>query len=248
MKRIFYRIRLSLFFCLKRIKSYILKIGRLFKKRKIKKPSVNYIDDPFPVYINITNRKAKFALKIFRSEFGFFCYAYKYSADKSISFVGCRSPPINLNFKKFRLIGGNIMSYNKASAENEWRNIKEKEEADLRRLGLSEEFITELRTDDWEMFKSDRRYYERINNTETYEIQPADETPPEIRSVQDLLDNIDDQELYKTLLTVDNITLQIAVNKINGYSPHEIACILKLTDKAVYRRLDRLKEKIKKLF
>jgi hypothetical protein len=93
MKRIFYRIRLSLFFNLKRIKSYILKLDRLFKKRKIKKPSVNYIDDPFPVYINITNRKAKFALKIFRGEFGFFCYAYKYLADKFIYSVGCRSPP-----------------------------------------------------------------------------------------------------------------------------------------------------------
>jgi DNA-directed RNA polymerase specialized sigma24 family protein len=140
------------------------------------------------------------------------------------------------------------MAYNKARAEIEWLKNKKKEEAELRCLGFCEESITKLRAEDWEMFKSSRRYYERINNTETYENRPVDETPPEIRSVQDLLDNIDDQRLYQALLTVDKITLQIAVYKINGYSSHEIADILKLTDKAVYRRLDRLKEKMKKLF
>lgn len=59
------------------------------------------------------------------------------------------------------------MAYNKASAENEWHKIKEKEEADLRRLGFSEKSIAELRTDDWEIFKSDRRYYERKNDIDT---------------------------------------------------------------------------------
>lgn len=137
------------------------------------------------------------------------------------------------------------MAYNKASAENEWRKIKEKEEADLRRLGFSEESIAELRTNDWDTFKSDRRYYERKNDIDTYENQPSNEAHSEIRSVQDLLDNIDNLEVYQALLMVDKITLQIAVYKMNGYSPHEIAHILQLTDKAVYRRLDRLKEKMK---
>ena len=140
------------------------------------------------------------------------------------------------------------MAYNKASAENEWRKIKEKEEADLRRLGFSEESIAELRTNDWDIFKSDRRYYERKNDIDTYENQPSNEAHSEIRSVQDLLDNVDNLDVYHALLTVDKITLQIAVYKMNGYSPHEIAHILQLTDKAVYRRLDRLKEKMKKLF
>ena len=139
------------------------------------------------------------------------------------------------------------MAYNKARAENEWLKNKKKEEVELRCLGFCEESITELRERDWEMFNSNRRYYERTTDIETYDHQSADKTLPEIRSVQDLLDNIDDRELYQALLSVDRITLQIAVYKINGYSPHEIACILKLTDKAVYRRLDRLKEKIKKV-
>jgi len=139
------------------------------------------------------------------------------------------------------------MAYNKARAEKEWLENKKKEEVELRCFGFCEESITELRARDWEMFNSNRRYYERTTDIETYDHQSADKTLPEIRSVQDLLDNIDDRELYQALLSVDRITLQIAVYKINGYSPHEIACILKLTDKAVYRRLDRLKEKIKKV-
>lgn len=97
MKRIFYRIRLSLFFCLKRIKSYILKIGRLFKKRKTKKPSVNYIDDLFPVYINITNRGAKFTPYESRGKFGSFCSAH--ITDKPAGGTGCRSPPISFVFE-----------------------------------------------------------------------------------------------------------------------------------------------------
>lgn len=36
--------------------------------------------------------------------------------------------------------------------------------------------------------------------------------------------------------------------KIQRYSTHEIARYLKITEKAVYRRMDRLKEKIKKIF
>jgi len=50
------------------------------------------------------------------------------------------------------------------------------------------------------------------------------------------------------LIKVDKLTLQIALMKIQGYSTREIAHSLSITEKAVYRRLDRLKEKIKKCF
>ena len=50
------------------------------------------------------------------------------------------------------------------------------------------------------------------------------------------------------LITVDRLTLQIVLMKIQGYSTREIAKYLKITEKAVYRRMDRLKEKVKKIF
>lgn len=51
-----------------------------------------------------------------------------------------------------------------------------------------------------------------------------------------------------TATLCNNATLQIALMKIQGYSTREIAVYLDITEKAVYRRMDRLKEKLKKLF
>ena len=70
----------------------------------------------------------------------------------------------------------------------------------------------------------------------------------ELKTVQDFLDRIENQELYHVLITVDRLTLQIVLMKIQGYSTHEIARYLKITEKAVYRHMDRLKEKVKKIF
>lgn len=140
------------------------------------------------------------------------------------------------------------MAYNKAGAEKAWLQWKEAEEQRMRQAGVDEEVIQQIRRSDWEQFKSDRRYYERLRETDTYiDQQAADEPVRLIRSVEQLLYEIENEELYLALLTVDKLTLQIVLYKMDGYSPHEIAKLLQLSDKAVYRRMDRLKEKIKKL-
>ena len=83
----------------------------------------------------------------------------------------------------------------------------------------------------------------------TYLEGVADDTQqPEIKTIEDLLNSIENQQLYQILIKVDKLTLQIALMKIQGYSTREIAHSLSITEKAVYRRLDRLKEKIKKCF
>ena len=141
------------------------------------------------------------------------------------------------------------MAYNKAREEKKWRLWKEAEEKQLRSLGVSEKDIEKLRVHDWAIFNSDRRYYQRMQETGTYlEEVAADMTQPEIKTVEDFLDNIENQQLYQILVKVDKLTLQIALMKIQGYSTCEIAHSLSITEKAVYRRMDRLKEKIKKLF
>ncbi len=139
------------------------------------------------------------------------------------------------------------MAYNKAKEERKWLLWKETEEKQLRSLGVSEDVIQRLRIHDWAVFNSDRRYYQRMQETGTYleEIAEA-ELPTEIKTVADFLDNIENQELFQVLITVDKPTLQIVLMKIQGYSTREIAAHLGLTVKAVYRKLDRLKEKIKK--
>lgn len=156
---------------------------------------------------------------------------------------------LNLNFsEKFRL-EVHIMAYNKAREEKKWRLWKEAEEKQLRSLGVSEDTIEQLRVHDWAIFNSDRRYYQRMQEAGTYLDEVAeDTTPPEIKTVEDFLDNIENQHLYQVLIKVDRLTLQIALMKIQGYSTREIAVYLDITEKAVYRRMDRLKEKLKKFF
>ena len=141
------------------------------------------------------------------------------------------------------------MAYNKAKEEKKWRLWKEAEEKQLRKLGVDESTIETLRTHDWAIFNSDRRYYQRMQEAGTYLEGVADDTQqPEIKTVEDFLDSIENQQLYQILIKVDKLTLQIALLKIQGYSTREIAHSLNITEKAVYRRMDRLKEKLKKFF
>ena len=140
------------------------------------------------------------------------------------------------------------MAYNKAREEKKWRLWKEAEEKQLRSLGVSENDIEKLRDHDWAIFNSDRRYYQRMQETGTYlEDVAADMTQPEIKTVEDFLDNIENQQLYQVLIKVDRLTLQAILLQIQGYSIAEIAAILGMKEDTVYKRLGRLKQKIKKL-
>ena len=140
------------------------------------------------------------------------------------------------------------MAYNKAREEKKWRLWKEAVEKQLRSLGVSENDIEKLRVHDWAIFNSDRRYYQRMQETGTYlEEVAADITQPEIKTVEDFLDNIENQQLYQVLIKVDRLTLQAILLQIQGYSIAEIAAILGMKEDTVYKRLGRLKQKIKKL-
>ncbi|VUW99338.1 sigma-70 family RNA polymerase sigma factor [Dorea formicigenerans] len=138
---------------------------------------------------------------------------------------------------------------NHGKAERKWKLWKEKEEKILRGNGVSEDIIEAIRLYDRQAFNSDRRYYDRAQETGTYlDTVAASTDQPELKTVQDFLDYIENQELYHVLITVDRLTLQIVLMKIQGYSTHKIARYLRITEKAVYRRMDRLTEKVKKIF
>ena len=140
------------------------------------------------------------------------------------------------------------MAYTKAREEKKWRLWKEAEEKQLRSLGVSESDIETLRVHDWAIFNSDRRYYQRMQETGTYlEEVAADMTQPEIKTVEDFLDNIENQQLYQVLIKADRLTLQAILLQIQGYSIAEIAAVLGMKEDTVYKRLGRLKQKIKKL-
>ena len=129
------------------------------------------------------------------------------------------------------------MAYNKAREEKKWRLWKEAEEKQLRSLGVSENDIEKLRVHDWAIFNSDRRYYQRMQETGTYlDELVEDTTQPEVKTVEDFLDSIENQHLYQVLIKVDRLTLQAILLQIQGYSIAEIAAILGMKEDTVYRQ------------
>ena len=139
------------------------------------------------------------------------------------------------------------MAYNHGKEERRWKRWKLAEEKVLRACSMDENTIEQLRLWDRAMFNSDRRFYEKLQDTGTYlDSVAGSEAPTEIYTVEDLLNDIENAELLKALLTVDKLTLQITLLKMNGYSANEIAILIHLSTDAIYKRIAILKKKLKK--
>ena len=138
------------------------------------------------------------------------------------------------------------MAYNHGREDRKWRIWKEAEEKILRECGVDEATIEKIRTDDRADFNSNRRFYRWASDFGEYLEGMADrEKQTEVRSVSDLLDEIENETLYLALITVDRRTLQIVLLKMQGYSTKEIATAVKLSTKSVYRRMDKLRSRLK---
>lgn len=138
------------------------------------------------------------------------------------------------------------MAYNHGKEERKWRLWKEAEGKILRAYGVDENIIEEIRIYDRAEFNSDRRFYRRLNDMEEYIEKVADNgLNTEIKTVSALLDEVENEHLYAALLKVDKHTLEIVLLKMQGYSTKEISAMLQLTEKAIYKRMDRLRKKLK---
>ena len=95
---------------------------------------------------------------------------------------------------------------NHGKAEYKWKLWKEREEKILRDSGVTEDTIEAIRFYDRQAFNSDRRYYERVQETDTYlDTVAASTDQAEPKTVQDFLDYIENQELFHVLITVDRL-------------------------------------------
>ena len=138
------------------------------------------------------------------------------------------------------------MAYNHGREDRKWRIWKEAEEKILRECGVDEATIEQIRTDDRADFNSNRRFYRWASDFGEYLEGMADrEKQAEVKSVSDLLDEIENETLYLALITVDRRTLQIVLLKMQGYSTKEIATSVKLSTKSVYRRMEKLQSRLK---
>lgn len=138
------------------------------------------------------------------------------------------------------------MSYNYAKELAKWTKWKEQEEQLLRSLNVEENIINQLHEYDWEAFKADRRIRRKQNVTLDslfYSIPYYDKK--DILTVEDLLDEIENEALFHYLSQTDQITLNIILMKILGYSTREISEILKISPSKIYKRIQRLRKKLK---
>jgi len=140
------------------------------------------------------------------------------------------------------------MAYNNGRENRKWLRWKEAEEKILRECGVDEAIIEQIRTDDRAEFNSDRRYYSRKWEVGSYLEDVAESRQEkEVDTVDDLLNEIESENLYQALVTIDGRTLKIVFLKIQGYSTKEIAPLVHLTTGAVYARLDHLRKKLRRV-
>ena len=137
------------------------------------------------------------------------------------------------------------MAYNHGREDRKWRIWKEAEEKILRECGIDEAVIEKIRTEDRADFNSNRRFYRWASDFGDYLESMTDrEKQVEVRSVSNLLDEIESETLYLALITVDRRTLQIVLLKMQGYSTKEIAPLVHLTTGAIYARMQHLRKKL----
>ena len=118
----------------------------------------------------------------------------------------------------------------------------------MRECGVDESVIEKMHIYDRVDFNSTRRFYTHLQEVGTYlEDIAVNEQHLEVNTITDLLDEIENENLYRALLTVDKCTLQIVLLKMQGYSTKEIAPLVGLTTGAVYARLDHLRKKLRKI-
>ena len=141
------------------------------------------------------------------------------------------------------------MSYNKARAEKEWLKWKETEEKKLRKLGVDEDTIQRLHAYDWEQFKSERRFLERWEEwSSKVECISTIDVELQAETAENLLESIENIQLFQVLQSADKSILQIILLKLEGYSSKEIAQVTGLSETSVNYRMWYLREKIKKIF
>ena len=121
------------------------------------------------------------------------------------------------------------MAYNHGREDRKWRIWKEAEEKLLRECGVDEATIEQIRMADRADFNSNRRFYRWTNDVAEYlEDMAGRERQAEVGTVAELLEEIESENLYQVLVTVDGRTLKIVLLKMQGYSTKEIAPLVKL--------------------
>lgn len=124
-----------------------------------------------------------------------------------------------------------------------WCNWKRQEEALMKKLGVSQDLIDELRKYDYELFNAERRYHRKnilmgdnyFINKPTYDKELSD-------NIYELLNDIENEALYEYLKNVDSEVLKIISLRLHGYSVKEISNIMDMSVDLIYNRIKKIKK------
>lgn len=110
------------------------------------------------------------------------------------------------------------MGFNYSKEYKNWLKWKKEEEELLRSLEVPEKTIEELRDYDWSEFKRKRRILSRQFPTkEIFFVFSPVYDHKDVKDVDDLLSEIEDENLFDILLNTDIETLHIILLKMSGY-------------------------------
>ena len=140
------------------------------------------------------------------------------------------------------------MSFNYGREERKWRLWKEAEEKQLQAYDVLEILSSSSTLTIDQVFNSDRKYYLRLKDAGTYlEEFAEDAAQPEVKTVRIFL-TASKISIYHVLIKGGQAyPANHCDEKMQGYSTHDIASLLGMTEQAIYKRVNRLKEKIKKI-
>lgn len=140
------------------------------------------------------------------------------------------------------------MGFNYSEEYEKWLKWKKEEEELLRSLKVPENVIEELRAYDWSEFNRKRSILSKQFPTkEIFFVLSPVYDQRDVKDIDDLLDEIKNENLYKILSNTDKETLNIVLLKIFGYSISEISKMTGIPRSTIYYRIHLLKEKIKKM-
>ena len=111
------------------------------------------------------------------------------------------------------------MAYNNGREDRKWRIWKEAEEKVLREHGVDEATIEQIRIDDRADFNSNRRFYHWTSDFGEYLEGMADrEQSAEVKTVEDLLDEIEDENLYQAFFFFFSIFFSLHLILLHEFS------------------------------
>ena len=136
--------------------------------------------------------------------------------------------------------------YNYGYERQKYLKQKEKEEKLLRLLGFPEWKIQLLRELDDYDFNKNRSFYRNENPADSFFFLriPVQNSISEF-TWNDLLDDASDHVIRYHLMKADPVLKRIILMLGNDYSINEIAKELDMTPNAVYKRIDKFRQKIK---